>query len=606
MDLSAVVFRSKRARSIQVSSVVATIFAVFPPLGLVVYLIFHHNAPSSGSALFVSVENSVLASVIALVMVGLGGIPLGFYLYRNNTPMSRGLAILVRLPLGVPPLVAGVMLLVVFGPNSPIGHLFGGRLTNTFTAIVIAQAFAALPYVIEGSRGAFGSVDSQAQVVASSLKMGNLAQLTAIFIPLAWSPIRSALLLGYLRAFGEFGAILLVAYSPLSLPIYTYVSFEGTGLGSTAVPIAVTLVLSGLVAFAISKLRWPSSTMVRLCVGSRRANHRSSRQVLVEPDAEPTGVKIKGQVGTFVFDINFEVRKGCTVLLGPSGSGKTITLNALAGHLETGCDLYVGRSLENLIQGSVGYVPQRFSLWPHLTLSQNLGLASSFGSSFLDPTDLLGSLDLAQFANRFPPSLSGGQYQRGALARALASNSTVVLLDEPLSALDVQLRASHLRMLDTTIKGSVEYLFVVTHDVTEAAYLADWLVVVASGTVLQEGPSGFVLNNPVSPQVAAILGADNAIFLKDANQYVGTGHRACFFSSDVAVIQGNAGDWHIDNVVELGTFVLDSLKVSPWNTEARFGCGEGQITARLDANVALDINTAYRLGVRTQRLFVFE
>ncbi len=595
--------------SIRVAVALGSALALFPLAALGVYFASHHNAPASSSDLYVAVENSVAASVAALVIVAVLGIPLGFYLFLSRSAISKTLAVLVRLPLGVPPLVAGVMLLVAFGPNSPVGHFFGGRLTNTFIAIVIAQSFASLPYVVEGARGAFASVDPRARVVATSLKMTPLAEMVAIFIPLGWTSIRSSLTLGYLRAFGEFGAVLLVAYSPFSLPIYTYVSFEGSGLAATVAPIAITLLLSGAFALGLSNLAWPTTEVLKLL---RKAGATKSG---VPP--RPRGVanigdcrvKVQANLGAFVLDVDFVARPGCTVLLGPSGAGKTLTLNALCDYLVDDETIQVEGAIAEIRRSAIGYVPQRFGLWPHMTLQDNLELASSLSRSGLAASELLSQLELGEFADRLPSSLSGGQYQRGALARAMATNSSMAILDEPLSALDVQLRAAHQRLIYQVVKPAVEYLFVVTHDVAEAAYLADWLVIIEAGKVLQQGAVGEVLGAPVNSDVARIIGADNLVRFPEASEIPARvrGKLACFFSEDIAIIpEGSAKMWH--GVVPIGNFVLEFAKEAPWSWELRFSSSDVDVIARRAKNPGEDFlkGSTYELGLPERRLFLFD
>ena len=585
-------------------------FVVFPLAALGVYFASHHNAPTTPGDLYVSIENSVLASVAALVLVSLFGIPLGYFLFVTRSSFSRVLAVILRLPLGVPPLVAGVMLLVAFGPNSPLGHLFGGRLTNTFLAIVIAQSFASLPYVVEGARGAFGSVDPRAQVVAASLKMTPVAEMVAIYIPLAWTSIRSALTLGYLRAFGEFGAVLLVAYSPLSLPIYTYVSFEGSGLAATAIPIAVTLLISGAFALGLSGIPWPTSPWLNLIRSRARENRSLARAPLGAGGDGASRIRVYAALDEFLLDIDFVAKRGCTVMLGPSGAGKTLTLNALCNYLIGHERIEVDGPIGEIRKEALGYVPQRFGLWPHMTLSDNLTLASSVSRSGRDVNALLAQLDLMEFADRLPSSLSGGQYQRGALARAMATNSPMVILDEPLSALDAQLRATHQRLIDTVVKSTVDYLFVVTHDVAEAAYLADWLVVIQDGKVLQQGSVDEVLTNPNNVAVARIIGADNVVRFSDNGGIVGhfVGKVGCFFSQDVMVLSTGTPRKFPAGIAEISTGKLLSAKQTPWSGELRFDLGTQTVLARPQEGVSAEyaIGSTYRLGVPEARLFLFD
>ena len=599
--------RARTSALVMSAVAVGSAFLVLPLVALLVYFGAHRAGPPSASDLWQATFNSVAASLISIALVVLVGVPTGYWLQRHSTRRAHLLAMLLRLPLGVPPMVMGVMLLVAFGPESPVGRAVGGRLVNTLAAIVLAQAFASLPYVVEGSRGAFGGLDPRAGIVARSLGMGPIAEMIQISVPLAWSSIRSSIILGYLRAFGEFGAVLLVAYSPFSLPVYTYVVFEGSGLGATAAPVLATLALSGVVAFAITKLSWPSSKLLSVLerpARSRPAPHRSALAIA----AAGSRIRVEGTVGDFALRADFTAHTGCTVLLGPSGSGKTLTLNALCGSVAPGLKVTANGEVGAKRAEAIGYVPQRFGLFPHLTLEQNMRLAAAYGSEGRLPEQLLSEMRLGEFARRMPGSLSGGQYQRGALARAMAANSSLVVLDEPLSALDAQMRLEHLRFIDTHVKSAVDYLFVVTHDVLEAAYLADRLVVMHGGRVLQQGEAAEVLSRPSSVEVARIIGADNVLALPDHADVEADirGRTACFFSADLALPPPGRQGGPVGRR-PIGTARVIEVRRMPWQTEARLELAGAELVARLwgATHGGLTPGARVQVTVLTERLFVF-
>ncbi len=580
---------------------------VLPLVALLVYFGAHRAGPPGTANLWQAIFNSVVASLIALVLVVVVGVPTGYWLQRHSSRRAHLLATLLRLPLGVPPMVAGVMLLVAFGPESPIGRALGGRLVNTLAAIVLAQSFASLPYIVEGSRGAFGGVDERAGIVAKSLRMGPVAEMVQVAIPLAWSSIRSSIILGYLRAFGEFGAVLLVAYSPYSLPVYTYVAFEGSGLAATAAPVLATLALSGLVALGLSRLSWPSGPLLSTLEEVPRKRAESRAAGLGRPESG-SRIRVEGTVGQFALRAEFTAHRGCTVLLGPSGSGKTLTLNALCGSVADGLVASASGEVGAITGEAIGYVPQRFGLFPHMTLAQNMRLAAAYGVEGRAPADLLEQMNLAEFASRMPGSLSGGQYQRGALARAMAANSHLVVLDEPLSALDAQMRTEHLRFIDTYVKQAVDYLFVVTHDVMEAAYLADRLVVIQGGRVLQEGDAGDVLGRPSSVEVARIIGADNLVRLPERSDLDPElrGRNACFFSADIVVGPPGRTETNVGRR-RLGRARVISVRETPWLSEVLLDLAGVEVIARLWRNAGglPEPGADVEVSVRTERLYLF-
>lgn len=202
--------------------------------------------------------------------------------------------------------------------------------------------------------------------------------------------------------------------------------------------------------------------------------------------------------------VNLEIKNGSLLgLLGPSGSGKSTLLRILAGLeiQDSGRIWLEGQDATKfpLQQREIGFVFQNYALFPHLTVSQNI----SFGLDVrnIDITlkkqrvnELLQLIQLEKFADRFPHQLSGGQRQRIALARALAVEPKVLLLDEPFAALDAKIRKqlrSWLRTLHQQI--SVTTVFV-THDHQEAMELAHEIVILDQGRILQVGSSHEIID----------------------------------------------------------------------------------------------------------------
>jgi thiamine transport system ATP-binding protein len=207
-------------------------------------------------------------------------------------------------------------------------------------------------------------------------------------------------------------------------------------------------------------------------------------------------------------------------LVGPSGCGKTTTLRLVAGFESpsAGRVAFGDREMAGVPpeDRNVGVVFQNYALFPHMTVGENVG----YGLRFTDRSsaerrervaDLLSLVDLAGAADRDPATLSGGQRQRVALARALAPDPDVLLLDEPLSALDAQLR-ERLRMQIREIQSDlgVTTLYV-THDQEEAMAVSDRLAVLADGRVEQVGDPRTVYREPATRFVASFLG-DNNVF----------------------------------------------------------------------------------------------
>ena len=208
------------------------------------------------------------------------------------------------------------------------------------------------------------------------------------------------------------------------------------------------------------------------------------------------------------------------VLLGPSGCGKTTTLRMIAGFVEaSGGDIVLeGRAIGTLPphRREMGMVFQNYALFPHLSVARNV----SFGLEMrrmpaaersARVTEMLRLVKLDDYADRLPRQLSGGQQQRVAIARALAIHPKVLLLDEPLSNLDAELRQDVAREIRLLQQASGLTTIMVTHDQQEAMTMADRLVVMRDGRVQQVGRQEDLYERPASPFVARFIGNSNLL-----------------------------------------------------------------------------------------------
>jgi putative spermidine/putrescine transport system ATP-binding protein/putrescine transport system ATP-binding protein len=205
-------------------------------------------------------------------------------------------------------------------------------------------------------------------------------------------------------------------------------------------------------------------------------------------------------------------------LLGPSGCGKTTTLRMIAGFVEPeeGSIAIGGRDMRDVRphERNVGLVFQDYALFPHLTVAQNVayglrqrGDAKAAVARRID--EMLALVHLEGFADRRPAGLSGGQQQRVALARAMAVTPEVMLLDEPLSALDARLRQELRFELKQILQAARCTTLIVTHDQEEAMSLADEIVVMDHGRILQQGDAAAIYHAPRTRTVAEFIGRTN-------------------------------------------------------------------------------------------------
>ncbi|WP_287223576.1 ABC transporter ATP-binding protein [Mesorhizobium sp.] len=219
--------------------------------------------------------------------------------------------------------------------------------------------------------------------------------------------------------------------------------------------------------------------------------------------------------------LNLSVARGeFLTLLGPSGSGKTTTLNMLAGFERptSGVITLEGRSVDRLppYERNIGMVFQNYALFPHMSVEENVAFPLSVRKTTrADVASRVGrALDmvrLRQFGDRRPAQLSGGQQQRVALARALVFEPSLVLMDEPLGALDKKLREHmqiEIKQLHTMLGVTIVY---VTHDQSEALTMSDRVAVFNNGGIAQLGSPDDLYNTPESSFVASFIGENNTL-----------------------------------------------------------------------------------------------
>jgi ABC-type Fe3+/spermidine/putrescine transport system ATPase subunit/ABC-type sulfate transport system permease component len=460
----------------------------------------------------ISLGSASLATLIIAVL----GIPLGYLLARLPGRAMATLGFAVQLPLALPPLTSGILLLFLVGYSAPLGQLTGGMLTDSFAGIVLAEVFVAAPFLIIAARSSFAAIDPVLEGVAATLGRKPLATFFRVSLPIAWPGISSGVLLAWLRAFGEFGATVMVAYHPYSLPVYTYVAFGAEGLPAMMPILLPTLVLA-LVIMVLND-----------GFAGQRRNRRAGppREDALPPvaagasplaprtaAAEPAGLslRLEKRLGGFRLDLRWSAQARRLAVLGPSGSGKSLTLQLIAGIAPADqAEIAIGGAdlarLDPAVRG-VAYVPQSYGLFPHLSVAAQLHFP--VGADPLLAHEWTKRFGLAGLEERRPSELSLGQQQRVALARALVRPARLLLLDEPFSALDAPLRV---RLRDELLALQHELgatTILVTHDPQEAALLADEILVLVDGRSLQSGPTATVFRRPGSETVARLLGAEH-------------------------------------------------------------------------------------------------
>jgi NifC-like ABC-type porter len=200
-----------------------------------------------------AIRTSVLTATLSTLLVIVLGVPLAYLLARARFAGRGLLAALVYLPLVIPPLVGGVLLLTMYGPYAPAGRWFGAhgvQIADAWPGIVLAQVFVSAPYLVVAARVAFEGVDPALEQVSYALGKPPLATFFRVSLPLAWPGILAGVPLAWLRALGEFGATVMIAYHPYTLPVYVFVRFGAQGLRA-ALPVAAILLLIGVAGLVL-------------------------------------------------------------------------------------------------------------------------------------------------------------------------------------------------------------------------------------------------------------------------------------------------------------------------------------------------------------------
>jgi molybdate transport system ATP-binding protein len=233
-------------------------------------------------------------------------------------------------------------------------------------------------------------------------------------------------------------------------------------------------------------------------------------------------INIRKAVNGFKLDANWEIGDELAVLFGYSGAGKSMTLQMIAGLMkpDEGAILLNGNPVYDSSAAidlppqarSFGYVFQDLALLPHMTVRENI----IYGAHGLNKSDrekrcrdMMDRFMISGLEKKYPAEISGGQKQRVALARALIRRPDALLLDEPFSALDAPLRVEMRNFLKEIRREFPIPVVLVTHDLAEAVTLAERLIIIAHGRIVQTGTAREVLNSPSSPEVELLVSTGN-------------------------------------------------------------------------------------------------
>ncbi|MFI6416005.1 ABC transporter permease [Streptomyces sp. NPDC050842] len=496
----------------------------------------HLTDPGTVQALKLSLVVSFWALGLSLLL----GVPLAWLLAR--VPF-RGKAIvrsLVLLPMVLPPTVGGVALLLAFGRRGLLGpwleSTFGVTLPFHTSGAVLAATFVAMPFLVISLEGALGGLRPRYEETAASLGASPVRVFFTVTLPMVAPGLLAGAALTWARALGEFGATITFAGNlpgtTQTLPLQVYLLLQEEPEAATSVSLLL-LVIAMAVLVAL-RGRWTGApASPRRTVPAPEPGPAaepglaaqpgpapgSASEAGAAPGPQPDGGRwaLRAEVGGFT-ELVLDADPGTTIaVVGPNGAGKTTLLRALLGLTPRAhATLRLGDTDVTDLpphRRQVAWVPQDGALFPHLSALSNTayGLrahgvpraeARRAAQAWLD------RLGVGQLAHRRPAQLSGGQAQRVALARALAARPRLLLLDEPLAALDQTTRAHVRHTLRSHLAGFGGVCLIVTHDPVEAVSLADRVLVLEEGRTLQDASPGEVSRHPRSPWVARMLGSN--------------------------------------------------------------------------------------------------
>lgn len=234
-------------------------------------------------------------------------------------------------------------------------------------------------------------------------------------------------------------------------------------------------------------------------------------------------INIKKKLGSFTLSVHLNSANKVVGLLGSSGCGKSMTLRCIAG-VETpdegyirinGITVYDSEKRINLPpqKRHVGILFQNYALFPNMTLEQNIrcGFRKKAAANAERLEELLAQFQLTELRNHYPTQLSGGQQQRAALARCLASDPGIILLDEPFSALDSALKQKLQLQLKKQLETYDGTVILVTHDRDEAYLLSDTIAIMSEGTILKADTRETIFNDPGCSAAARLIGCKNVV-----------------------------------------------------------------------------------------------
>ena len=472
---------------------------------------------------------SILIALTCLVVTLILGVPAAYAMVKKQNRWTRLFEELLVTPLAVPGLAIALALIINYGG-------FTGFRTS-WTFILVGHVIFTLPFMVRSVIAIMNSVSlKEFEEGAASLGAGFWQRFFQVVIPNAMPGILAGSLMVFTLSIGEFNLTWML-HTPMTktLPVGLADSYASMRLeiGSAYTIIFFLMIIPLLIAmqwvakprkrkFVMEKSQTATGDLVLRPIAAASSSREEGRK------ASGTALRLVNCAKTFVDGtralepFNLKVEAGETVVvLGPSGCGKTTLLRIIAGLESPDSEgkVYFGEDDVTDVpieKRNVGMVFQSYALFPNMTVAENIAYGLKVRGIEAAPrhqrvSEMLDMMKIGELQNRRIDQLSGGQKQRVALARAIAVRPKVLLLDEPLTALDAKLRDRLRVEIDSLLRSLGITAIYVTHDQSEAMALGDRIVVMNMARVAQVGAPREIYFEPKTRFVAEFIGTINRL-----------------------------------------------------------------------------------------------
>jgi putative spermidine/putrescine transport system ATP-binding protein len=487
-----------------------------------------------------TIFRSIGLGLACLAVDLIAGIPAAYVMVKTRSRFTRLLEEFLVMPLAIPGLAIALAILVSYGGWTAF--------RMSWLIILVGHVIFTLPFMIRSVIAVMTAINmEELEEGAASLGAGFVNRFIRVIIPNVLSGVLAGSLMVFTLSIGEFNLTWML-HTPLTktLPVGLADSYASMRL---EIGSAYTITFFFMIIPLLMGMQWVSRPKSRLAAAEVETEQSSmeKKEQISEPAALPevavvkashktgTSVRLTGCAKTFPggtralesLDLDFAAGE-TVVILGPSGCGKTTMLRIIAG-LETpdeGGKVFFNEDEVTAIpieKRNVGMVFQNYALFPNMNVSENIAYGLKVKGDEPEKirdrvNEMLAMMQIEELRNRQIDQLSGGQKQRVALARAIAVRPRILLLDEPLTALDAKLRDVLRVEIDMLLRSIGITAVYVTHDQAEAMALGDRIVVMSQGRIAQIGNPRQVYFKPANRLVADFIGTANCIKSSVENQ----------------------------------------------------------------------------------------